>query len=122
MNIKASHQTYENALNLPPLTGASWDQIDFANNRRIAAARRLIREVGKQRAGFTINDYVAIQSFLNEKLPQIYSVTQASDWLDTDLRIAGNYEYFDNCQSFQEFMDEIKPKDVHPIVEEFLNL
>jgi len=56
-------------------------------------------------------------------MPQIYSVTQAADWLDIqELRGAGLYEYFDNCQTFQEFMDEIKPPEIPPNIRELINL
>jgi len=122
MAINKTHETYEEPLGLPSLVGVSDAQINFANNRRIAAVRRLMREENKQRS-LSVNDCARIQKVLERRMPQIYSVTRASDWLDINqLRIAGHYEYFDNCQTFQEFMDEIKPSEIPPELREFLNI
>ncbi|KXS54783.1 MAG: hypothetical protein AWU57_809 [Marinobacter sp. T13-3] len=122
MAVNKNHETYEKPLGLPSLVGASDAQINFANNRRIAAIRRLMREENKRRS-LSINDCAQIQKILEHRMPQIYSVTQAADWLDIqELRGAGLYEYFDNCQTFQEFMDEIKPPEIPPNIRELINL
>lgn len=117
-----THKTYEQSLGLPSLVGASDAQINFANNRRIAAVRRLMREESERRS-LNVNDYAQIQKILERRMPQIYSVTRASDWLDLNyLRVSGNYEYFNDCQTFQEFIDEINPGEVPAVVSEILNL
>lgn len=128
-SIEDIQKTYEKALDLPPLKGASSAQVAFANNRRIAAARRLIREARRGSStylNFKVNfeDCASLQRLLNTRLPRMYSTTRASDWLDTDLRRVGDYEYFDDLQPFQKFMLEINPprSKGSDFVSKYLNL
>ena len=123
-SIEDIQKTYEKALDLPPLKGASSAQVAFANNRRIAAARRLIRDARERSACLNFEDCAALQRMLNTRLPRMYSTTRASDWLDTDLRHVGDYEYFDDLQPFQKFMLEINPprSKGSDFVSKYLNL
>ena len=131
MSEREVHKSYENGLELPPLKGASAAQIDFANNRRIAAIRKIIKYAHQHSwvqvpIGTTDSDSCQIlQNYLNKKNPSVYSVTQAADWLDVMNKNAGILTlgaYFDNTQTFQAFIDELKPKPIPPEIMEFYKL